>query len=148
MQTITCRKAKAKDVKAVAAQAKKLWDEHSQKELEEEFASLLCSEDCAVFLAFWEDEPVGFAQCQLRRDYVEGTHTSPVGYLEGIFVREDIRRQGVAKKLLTLGEAWAKEQGCVEFASDCSLENEQSRLFHKHAGFAEAAQIVCFQKKL
>ncbi len=27
---------------------------------------------------------VGFTQCQLRYDYVEGTKTSPVGYLERI----------------------------------------------------------------
>ena len=56
------------------------------EELEGEFAELIPSEDCAVFLSVAEDGPVGFAQCQLRRDYVEGTQSSPVGYLEGIFV--------------------------------------------------------------
>ena len=35
-----------------------------------------------------DGRPAGFAQCQLRRDYVEGTKTSPVGYPEGIFVAE------------------------------------------------------------
>ena len=35
---------------------------------------------------------VGFAQCGLRRDYVEGTDSSPVGYLEGIFIKEEYRK--------------------------------------------------------
>ena len=142
------RKAVSTDLETLACLAAELWPRHSVQELQEEFAPLLARPDACFFLLYHQGEPAGFAQCQLRRDYVEGTNTSPVGYLEGIFVREDIRRQGVAKKLLTLGEAWAKEQGCAEFASDCSLENEQSRLFHKHAGFAEAARIICFQKKL
>ena len=39
---------------------------------------------------------VGFAQVQLRRDYVGGNHLSPVGYLEGIYVEETYRRRGIA----------------------------------------------------
>lgn len=48
----------------------------------------------------------GFAQCQLRHDYVEGTDSSPVGYLEGIFVKQEHRKQGYAKELLAKCEEW------------------------------------------
>lgn len=41
-----------------------------------------------------------FAQCGLRHDYVEGRGSSPVGYLEGIFVEKEYRKQGCAKELL------------------------------------------------
>ena len=91
---------------------------------------------------------VGFAQCQLRHDYVEGTDSSPVGYLEGVFVEEAYRRQGCAKKLLAKCEKWAKENGCSEFASDCELDNEDSLKFHIKMGFVEANRIICFTKKL
>ena len=40
----------------------------------------------------------GFAQCGLRFDYVEGTDSSPVGYLEGIFVLEEYKKRGYAKE--------------------------------------------------
>jgi aminoglycoside 6'-N-acetyltransferase I len=86
--------------------------------------------------------------CQLRHDYVEGTKTSPVGYLEGIYVREEYRRSGVAKELLECCEQWAKEKGCTEFASDCELTNEKSIAFHSAAGFSEANRIVCFTKTI
>ena len=67
--------------------------------------------------------PVGFAECQLRYDYVEGTDSSPVGYLEGIFVKEEFRHRGFAKEILAECEKWTKEKGCTEFASDCELDN-------------------------
>ena len=90
----------------------------------------------------------GFAQCQLRRDYVEGTSSSPVGYLEGIYVDEARRRRGHARELLRACEAWAKERGCTEFASDCELDNAASLAFHLHAGFEEANRLICFAKRL
>ena len=39
-------------------------------------------------MKYKNDIPIGFAQCQLRYDYVEGTKTTPVGYLEGIFIKD------------------------------------------------------------
>ena len=91
--------------------------------------------------------PLGFAQCQLRTDYVEGTHTSPVGYLEGIYVAAHCRRHGHASALLAACEQWAAEMGCTEFASDCEIGNDVSLRFHLHAGFQEANRIICLTKK-
>ena len=100
------------------------------------------------FLKYENDVPVGFAQCQLRNDYVEGTKTSPVGYLEGIFVKERCRYKGYAKELLAECEAWAKENGCHEFASDCEINNMDSFHFHQAMNFTEANRIICFTKAL
>lgn len=74
--------------------------------------------------------------------------SSPVGYLEGIFVREDCRRQGYARELLASCQAWAAAQGCREFASDCELTNQESYRFHLATGFGEAGRIICFVKEL
>ena len=116
--------------------------------LTEEFRDYIKSENGVVFLAVLDGEAVGFAQCGVRHDYVEGTDTSPVGYLEGIFVVEEYRRRGLAKDMLLACEKWAKEQGCTEFASDCELENEDSLRFHLKMGFKEANRIICFAKNL
>ena len=51
-----------------------------------------------IRLAFAADDaPVGLAEAALRRDYVNGTTSSPVAFLEGLFVAPDARRQGVAR---------------------------------------------------
>ena len=133
---------------AITKLALQLWPAHDYEELRQEMGETLSQPDAAFFLAFEGETPVGFAQCQLRRDYVEGTENSPVGYLEGIFVAEDYRRQGIARALLRACENWSKEQGCSEFASDCELDNHRSFKFHMAMGFEEANRIICFKKRL
>ena len=145
---LTIRKALFSDAATVAALAQQLWPHHEAAQLQEEFEPLLEDANAAVFLAFSDDMPVGFAQCQLRHDYVEGTASSPVGYLEGIFVAPAYQKQGIARALLASCEKWAKEQGCSEFASDCELSNTNSLRFHLSMGFEEANRIICFTKKL
>ena len=145
---INVKKATIHDLETVTKLALGLWPHHLAEELAGEFSVTLTREDAAIFLAYEGGVAAGFAQCQLRHDYVEGTASSPVGYLEGIFVSEPYRKQGVAGKLLTACEGWAREQGCTEFASDCELDNTQSLKFHLALGFAEANRVICFTKKL
>lgn len=132
----------------LSALAAELWPEHTQAELKREFADLIGKEDAAVWIAFEKEAPAGFCQCQLRRDYVEGTRSAPVGYLEGIYVRPAYRRRGIAGALVKEGQKWAKEQGCAEFASDCALNNTESLGFHLACGFQEVNRIICFVKEL
>ena len=140
-------KAEVKDASEVAWLSLQLWPEHDIEEMELEFRELIQMDDAAVFLAL-EGEAVGFAQCQLRRDYVEGTQSSPVGYLEGIFVTQPCRTRGYARALLAAGQDWARARGCTEFASDCELTNSESLAFHLRMGFLEANRIICFTKRL
>lgn len=141
-------KATKSDCMDIAKLAILMWENHTVEELIEEFETVIQDKESAIFIVSIDDKKIGFAQCQLRHDYVEGTKTSPVGYLEGIFIGQEYRKQGYAKMLLSKCEEWAKEQGCVEFASDCELENEDSLAFHRKMGFEEANRIVCFKKTL
>ncbi|MCL2885082.1 MAG: GNAT family N-acetyltransferase [Oscillospiraceae bacterium] len=102
----------------------------------------------ALFLTFDGDTPVGLCEVSLRTDYVEGTSGGAVGYVEGIFVLPEYRGRHVAKTLVSLGEEWARKQGCREFASDCKLDNADSLSFHLKIGFEEAARSIHFVKKL
>ena len=113
-----------------------------------EYQDLLTEKEAAIFLYRAEGYAAGFAQCQLRHDYVEGTETSPVGYLEGIYVRKADRGKGIARSLLSACEDWAREQGCTEFASDCELTNTESQGFHQAVGFEEANRIVAYIRKI
>ena len=136
------------DSRVLAEMAVQMWDSHTVDELEAEFAETLNDKQSAFFIKYINGLPVGFAQCGLRTDYVEGTESSPVGYLEGIFVKEEYRKNGYAKELLFSCEIWAKEIGCREFASDCEADNMDSFKFHMAMGFDEANRIICFKKNL
>lgn len=142
------KKAAIQDLPIVAELACRLWPEHTPESLQLEMLQIIKKADAAFFLAFAGEVAVGFAQCQLRHDYVEGTEHSPVGYLEGIYVDERFRCRGIGKALLKACEEWAGAMGCKEFASDCELTNTQSQRFHAALGFQEANRIVCFVKQL
>ncbi|MCR4576402.1 MAG: GNAT family N-acetyltransferase [Clostridiales bacterium] len=145
---ITIRKAETAEAEALAALAAQLWEDDDPEELLNGFRGLLLRDDAACFILFASGRPKAFAQCQLRHDYVEGTESSPVGYLEGIFVSEEYRKQGCAARLLAECENWATQKGCSEFASDCELDNRDSLKFHLAMGFEEANRIICFRKAL
>lgn len=142
------RVAGKEDAEILAGLAIQMWEETTVQELAEDFSEILEDGDARIYLKYQDGQPVGFAQCQLRRDYVEGTDSSPVGYLEGIFVKEEHRRRGFARELLRECEKWAAARGCREFASDCELDNAASLEFHLRMGFNEANRIICFAKKL
>ena len=142
------RESTASDSIALSQLAILLWPDHAFEEMKQEIEALLSNPHAAFFLDFDQDVPVGFAQCQLRHDYVEGTSSSPVGYLEGVFVLENHRKHGIATRLLQHCEQWARDNGCVEFASDCAITNMDSYAFHMKFGFQEANRIICFRKNL
>ena len=136
------------DEETAAILACELWPHHTLEEMTAEFEAYIADKEAAVFLYRKENGAVGFAHCQLRHDYVEGTENSPVGYLEGIYVKEENRGEGIARKLLAACEDWAREKGCKEFASDCELTNIVSQNFHRAVGFEEANRLVAYVRKL
>lgn len=142
------RKAEKSDLGTLVNLAVLLWNHSTIDTLLHEFSEMMTKKNMQFFLKFADNVVVGFAQCSLRYDYVEGTETTPVGYLEGIFIKEGFRNKGYAKELLAACEAWAKDKGCKEFASDCAIDNIDSFHFHKAMNFIEANRIICFIKAL
>jgi aminoglycoside 6'-N-acetyltransferase I len=94
------------------------------------------------------DNALGFAEASIRTDYVNGTHSSPVAFLEGLYVRPDSRGQGIARQLVAGVQQWAEEMGCSELASDALLENQASHAMHEALGFTETERVVYFLKPL
>ncbi len=73
---------------------------------------------------------------------------SPVAFVEGIYVVEAARGQGVARALVGAVEAWAGARGLSELASDALLDNTDSHAMHQALGFAETERVVYFRKAL
>lgn len=125
-----------------------LWPNNSFNELKEEVKDIINNEKQTIFVKLINNLVVGFSEVSLRYDYVEGTATIPVGYLEGIYVLDDYRNKGISKELLITCENWAKENGCTEFASDCEFTNILSQAVHEKLGFTKTNVIVCYKKDL
>lgn len=91
--------------------------------------------------------PIGFVELNIRA-HAEGCDTNSVGYLEGWYVVPEARQQGVGRTLMEAALAWARREGCSEFASDALVDNEIGAAAHRALGFTEVVQLRCFRKSL
>jgi aminoglycoside 6'-N-acetyltransferase I len=125
-----------------------LWDEIPDEEQERDMDKELASDTDEVFFA---ERPggglCGFLVARLH-PWAEGCDSTPVGYIEGWYVDEDMRRCGVGRALVEAAEAWARSRGCRQMASDAVLGNEVSLQAHGALGYEDIGRIVQFKKDL
>jgi aminoglycoside 6'-N-acetyltransferase I len=127
-----------------------LWPQCTPEQHLSEMASFLSSpERYAQFVAYSGlGEAVGLVEASVRTDYVNGADSSPVAFLEGIYVVPEARRKGVAAALVAAVTRRALDVGCRELASDALLENQASHAVHRALGFQETERVVFFRRVL
>lgn len=141
----------AADAEAWVAMREALWPSGGDHGTHEEDVALLLAEPGDTVNLIARDDGgahAGFAEAGLRHDYVNGTDSSPVAFLEGIYVDPAFRRTGVARQLVEAVENWARQQGCSELASDADIANISSQNMHNALGFTETQRVVYFRKVL
>jgi aminoglycoside 6'-N-acetyltransferase I len=126
-----------------------LWPDEPGEHLAAMAEQLAAPQRYAQFVSYGADgAAAGLVEAAIRSDYVNGTETSPVAFLEGIYVAPAYRQQGWARKLVDAVVAWALAQGCTELASDAALENVDSHRMHEALGFDETERVVYFRRVL
>lgn len=125
-----------------------LWPDADVAELRAE--ALAWDEANGVALIAFDDDgrAIGLAEVMLRHHYVNGTDSSPVGFLEAWYVDTEHRGRGIGRALIAAVEAWTRERGCSELASDALLDNTGSHTAHAACGFEETERVVYFRKVL
>jgi aminoglycoside 6'-N-acetyltransferase I len=143
------RKAERSDLEDWLGLAGQLWPDRSREELRRILVEVLESDKEDAFMVHAADNrAIGFMNVSLRFDYVPGAENSPVAYVEGLYVEEEFRNRGVARRLVERAEEWAREQGCVQLASDALLKNNGSQAFHQKLGFEEVERTVSYIKSV
>ena len=141
------RRANAADLPVWMALRVALWPDAD--DTADALRAQLQREDASVWLAVCPNgDALGFAEASVRHDYVNGTATTPVGFLEGLYVTDAWRRRGVGRALVEAVEQWTREQGCIELASDALIDNAPSHAAHAAYGFEETERVVYFRKIL
>ena len=127
-----------------------LWPDETSEEHRRYAVSLLNRiDDAVVYLAREEGgDVVAFAEATLRRDYVNGCSASPVGFLEGVYVKPRYRNRRLSRMLCEALEDWAADLGCIEFASDVLVQNALGQRVHEALGFVETERVVFYAKRL
>ena len=152
---ISYRAADIDDLMIIA----ELWDlmcsseehcgEDSYDEILVQSKAILTNPEEAMFIAFDGLKAAGFSRVFIRREWCwTENDNGPFGSLNIIYVRPDYRGKGVASALVKMCGDWSRNKGCVEFASDCDLDNAGSLAFHLGIGFKELHRIIHFTKEL
>ena len=148
MNEIIIRRANDEDKPEWLRMRLLLWPDGTPEGFFKEMDELLADPLMPVFVAVRPNGKLGgFLEAGTRK-YAEGCESSPVGYIEGWYVDEDLRRQGTGKALMRAAEDWARSQGLTEMASDTWLDNEVSIRAHMKIGYEETERLVHFMKKL
>src|SRR6266436_1008741 len=97
-----------------------LWPDgkgNHRSEIESFFAATL-DEPAAVLVAeSAAGVMVGFAELSMRAN-VTGLEGKRAGYVEGLYVRPEACKKGIARNLLQASRSWARQKKCQAFASD------------------------------
>lgn len=137
------RQASLAELECIDPLRRALWPDSPIEELS---AIVAAQPDYMVLMGMVENMPIAFAEISIRRDYVNGCETSPVAFLEGIYVDPAHRRAGVARALVETGVDLMQARGLREFASDALLDNTASHAFHQALGFTETERVVYFRR--
>lgn len=125
------------------------WSKWTKEEIKKEFKKILASKKETSFICRDDNNlPIGFINIAIRTDYVEGSKTDPVGYLEGVYVKKAFRNKGIASLLFKEAKKWFVKKGVKEIGSDVEVHNKTSQKFHKNLGFKRGETIVHYLKKL
>jgi len=148
MTDLTIRRATHADKPEWLRMRLLLWPYEVADDLSKAMDDLLVDPLTPVFVAVRSNgELGGFLEAGTRK-YAEGCKSSPVGYVEGWYVDEDLREKGIGKALVIAAENWARSQGLTEMASDTWLDNDVSIRAHLKMGYEEIERLVHFAKKL
>jgi aminoglycoside 6'-N-acetyltransferase I len=141
--------ATEKDFSELVALGVLFWPKHTEGKIKKEFTRILSSGSEVSFICRDGDgNSIALMNASIRSDYVEGSNTSPVGYLEGVYVKEEYRKRGIAKDLLIGAEKWFASKGVSEIGSDAVIDNVISQKFHEKMGFQKGETIVHYLKNI
>ncbi|MEM6619324.1 MAG: GNAT family N-acetyltransferase [Pseudomonadota bacterium] len=147
MSDLTIRELGAGDRDLWLALYRQLWPRHRDIDLLREIDRINKSSKRAAYVASVDGTPAGFAEYALR-DYANGCDSQPVPFLEGIWIAEPYRGQGIARALIEFLTQTARRQGFTEFGSDVELSNYASQLMHERLGFEQREKVIYYRKRL
>jgi ribosomal protein S18 acetylase RimI-like enzyme len=90
--------------------------------------------DQVALLAEDDGQPVGCVYIALPSDHF--------GYVFGLYVRPESRRQGLATRLMREAAAWLRREGRRHIVLNVDTPNRAGRSLYERLGFVDAARML------
>ena len=114
------------------------------KEMENIFGSELWK---CWFIEREDGKRIGLVELSLR-NIVDGCVSSPVPYLEGLYLTETERGKSRGTEVIEMIKLWCQEHGYSELATDAELTNTRAQKFYEKLGFEQVDQVVAYRLEL
>src|SRR5689334_18979345 len=103
-----------------------LWPDEDPSALVQEIDQLRSDANQVAFVAERPNGTLcGMVEASIR-PFANGVDEQPCAFVEGWWVDDDVRRQGIGRALIAAVEDWARQHGFHELGSDALLENTLS----------------------
>lgn len=145
MCTIRIRTAREEDAEAVASLAGQLGYEANADSLRARFTALTDHAGHAVFVAESDTAAVvGWIHLWRRLSLLSEGEVE----IMGLVVDRNRRGQGVGRKLVEHGEAWATSTGCHVMRVRCNVMRDDAHRFYERFGYEVGKRQSVFRKAL
>lgn len=146
--TVECRAASADEYPAAAELRREMgleWDDDFDA-VSQDWRPKFCAYfggkqgggTAQLFLACDGETPIGFAIVSVLEHYRRYVFGSENAYVNAVYVRAAYRRRGIARRLMQLAIAWARERGCKSIRLRAS---DDGRYLYESLGFEAGREM-------
>jgi len=118
-------------------------DEFHEKEMKQ----IIESNDWFCYFLVDDNQIVGMAELS-SRNIVDGCLSSPVAYIEGLYLKKVYRGIGLGREAIKIIKEWCQEKGFTELGMDTELDNLGAQRFFRAVGLRETYRIVQFRTRI
>ncbi len=96
----------------------------------------LSSDSASYVLAIEDQQPIGYISVQLQKGPPVFEYPQ-IGFIDGLYVKDEYRRRGIGKKLVSLALEWLQDKAIVRIQLTVAALNQGGIDFWKNCGFTE-----------
>ena len=141
---VSIRRLTVDDAEAAAELSSQLGYPSSPGDLRERIDELSRTTDRVAFAAVVDGEMVGWIDAAMER-HLQYAASAVIG---GIVVREEMRGQGVGRRLCVEVEEWARSQSVPLVRVRSQIKREDAHRFYLRDGYRQVKTSLVFEKPL
>jgi len=85
---------------------------------------------CRIWVGELDERPVALIEASFRPNF-----SPAVGHISDVYVVPDLRRQGIAARMMQMAEEWLKTQGATSVDLNASARNETALALYRKLGY-------------
>jgi len=85
---------------------------------------------CRMWVGVQGDRPVALIEASFRPNF-----DPAIGHISDVYVAPELRRQGVARRMMQRAEAWLREQGAASVDLNVAAVNDGAIAFYRRLGY-------------